>query len=347
MKIIRSKLLHTLFILLMVGQTACPAQLKAPNPALHYNEVAFLMSHNAFSSSAYGYIPYAQQKWSIAQQLNNGVRGLMLDVFTVQENDESVIRLCHRSCYFDKIFRPIETLKSLASLNMPKPESLIDALTEVRNFLDGNSKEIVTIIYEDHVENPGLLDQAIADSGIQNYILKPGDWNPEEHNGWPTLQWMQDNNKRLIMFSDYNPTTYAYNLWSNAVENQYSTIEIDKTNFERAESQKYWSTNDRYLFVFNLFPKFPIPYEAIPDIKKFISEYIDRNDYVTINSSRLHAAILHCVTTGINKNPLYKGRFPNFIALDFVNDGSGIAIVNAINNMKATSATWAVFKKSP
>jgi len=45
-----------------------------------YDQAAFLTAHNAFAATDLGWV-YAQQKLSIREQLEYGVRGFMLDVY--------------------------------------------------------------------------------------------------------------------------------------------------------------------------------------------------------------------------------------------------------------------------
>ena len=44
----------------------------------YYHEVSFLTAHNAFSNEEDGYVQ-PQQKWGLKKQLENGIRGFMLD----------------------------------------------------------------------------------------------------------------------------------------------------------------------------------------------------------------------------------------------------------------------------
>nr|GMD56902.1 PI-PLC X domain-containing protein At5g67130-like [Ipomoea batatas] len=79
-------------------------QFKLLNNSLPFNKYAFLTTHNAFSitgwSSRTGVPNVApkNQEDSITQQLNNGVRGLMLDVYDFRGD----VWLCHSfggKCY--------------------------------------------------------------------------------------------------------------------------------------------------------------------------------------------------------------------------------------------------------
>lgn len=73
-----------------VGCFTAPAKASVDDdidPLRRYDQVTFLTSHNAFTSSEDGWL-YAQQVLSVPNQLNFGVRGLMLDIHLAQGGTE-------------------------------------------------------------------------------------------------------------------------------------------------------------------------------------------------------------------------------------------------------------------
>ena len=54
-----------------------------------YNEVAYLTTHNAFNSDEDGLL-FPNQSYNIASQLNDGVRGLMIDVYDYLEPQQPI-----------------------------------------------------------------------------------------------------------------------------------------------------------------------------------------------------------------------------------------------------------------
>ena len=93
-----------------------------------YDEVAYVTTHNAMSNRAAGWLG-PNQNFGIARQLEDGVRGLMLDV----HDHEGSPYLAHGSVQFGKL-------------------PLVDGLREVRRFLDHERSEVVTIIFESYVD---------------------------------------------------------------------------------------------------------------------------------------------------------------------------------------------------
>jgi hypothetical protein len=187
-----------------------------------YNEVAYLTTHNAFNSDEDGLL-FPNQSNNIASQLNDGVRGLMIDVY-------SLPILGTRVAYH-----------SIIGLGYIP---LSDIFNDIKTFLDNNPNEIVTIILECYVTANDIEDE-INQSGLSNYLYT--------HNTvWPTLQNMIDNNSRLVVFTDEDDASSSQNwyhyVWDYAVETHYSvgTINDFTCNFNRGDP-----LND--LFIFNHF----------------------------------------------------------------------------------------------
>jgi hypothetical protein len=187
-----------------------------------YDEVAYLTTHNAFNSSQGGFT-LPNQNFDLTQQLADGVRGFMLDVYN----------------WFGNTVVYHGTAIMGTSL-------LVDELAKIRTFLDANPNEIVTVILECNVSS-NAIETAINSSGLTQYLYThtPG-------GEWPTLQTMINANTRLVIMSDVddaNPGQEWYHyMWDLAVETHYSASDIaDFTcDYNRGDS-----TND--LFIFNHF----------------------------------------------------------------------------------------------
>ena len=58
--------------------------------------MAFLVTHNSFSNSASFAVWVRNQLFSVRQQLEDGVRGLMLDIYPGRESTFRLLILFHR-----------------------------------------------------------------------------------------------------------------------------------------------------------------------------------------------------------------------------------------------------------
>ena len=185
-----------------------------------YNEVSYLTTHNSFNSDEDGLL-FPNQTYNIESQLNDGVRGLMIDVY-------------------DHFGTPTAYHSIFALGTIP----LSEIFNDVKIFLDNNPNEIVTIILECYVAANAIEDE-INQSGLSNYLYS--------HNlTWPTLQNMIDNNNRLVIFSDMddssNSQSWYHYIWDHAVETHFS---VDNINDFTCDFNRGNSTND--LFILNHF----------------------------------------------------------------------------------------------
>lgn len=276
-----------------------------PDKQLRYNEVTFLTSHNSYASRQYGY-RHAQQSWTIAEQLAHGVRGLMLDTYHDRKVNKVIV--CH-----GKFITPI--IKRTAAM------ALHDCLEEVKQFIHKNRTEIITIFLENYVAQLAMLDEALMASGLADCILKPTDWDIQKHKGWPTLAWMQNNNKRIVIFNCNGASNYMFDEWKHVIENQYGTLRIKAAARERSESRAQ-AKQERYLYLLNYIPSFKMDFGS---------------SFTLVNSTYLKQFFDYVYKNGLGKNHDYKNKFPNFINVDHVDQGSAIELVNHINQLRKNS----------
>lgn len=309
-----------------------------------YDQYSYLTAHNAYATSADGWF-YAQQSLSMTEQMNRGVRALMLDIhrdscFTANRCSGSCsecpngnivdVYLCHgncgSACNLTQWLRPLQKLIRLDQ-----------SLTEVKTFIEKNKNEVMTIIFESCIGDSSLVKTNFRRSGIDKYVFYPDGtpmktskgttvrWNVLDSirlggKPWPTQQWMIDNGLRLVVFSSRRDDGYPRQ-WDYTVENSYSDQNIwSGSHFQmipcvkRSESSPLSDTTK--MFVFNHFPIFD-PGMVIP-----------ANTYIIINA-------YNNITGRINGNCMTAaGRIPNFIATDFIqygDDGGPRKVVDDLN----------------
>lgn len=77
----------------------------------------------------------------------------------------------------------------------PARKPLVESLTVVREFLEHNPEEVMTLILEDHTRNLDHIVDAVAAAGLVAYVHTQQITEP-----WPTLREMIKANKRLVIF---------------------------------------------------------------------------------------------------------------------------------------------------
>ncbi|GMI88250.1 hypothetical protein like AT1G49740 [Hibiscus trionum] len=258
---------------------------------LPFNQYSWLTTHNSFamlgarSATGSSLLAPTNQQDSITSQLNNGVRGLMLDMYDFQ-ND---IWLCHSfggKCYNFTAFQPA-----------------VNVLKEVEAFLQANPSEIVTIIIEDYVTSPRGLSKVFDAAGLRKFWF-PVSRMPKNGGNWPTVDDMVQKNQRLVVFTSKSAKEASEGIayqWRYMVENQYGDGGmVGGSCPNRAESPAMNATS-RSLVLVNYFPDNPD-----------ITQACKHNSAPLINMTKT------CYTAAGN-------RWANFIAVDFYerSDGGG------------------------
>ena len=257
-----------------------------------YDQVRYVTTHNAMSSSMDGWVG-PNQNLDVPTQLQAGVRALMLDVhragnenqfdaIQVPDADPDASFLCHSVCALGK-------------------QPLAEGLAEVREFLDNNPGAVITFILESYLSHT-LTAQAFDEAELTPYTyVHTGD-------AWPTLGQMIDAGTRLVVLQDKaaDPAyPWLMNVWTHAFETHYSALTPDDFSCDVNRG-----TTSNALFIFNHF---------LTDVfgAEELAEQVNYNPYLLDR---------------INECEAFHGVPGNFITLDFVDIGDADSAVKTLND---------------
>ncbi|XP_016649162.1 PREDICTED: PI-PLC X domain-containing protein At5g67130 isoform X1 [Prunus mume] len=297
-------------------------QFKLLNNSLPFNKYAFLTTHNAFaiegepSHTGIPRVTFTNQEDTITQQLNNGVRALMLDTYDFKGD----VWLCHSfngKCHDITAFEPA-----------------IDTLMEIEAFLSANPAEIVTLILEDYVEAPNGLTNVFKASGLMKYWF-PVTSMPKNGQDWPLVSDMVAKNQRLLVFTSKSAKEQSEGIayqWNYMVENQC----------------KNPSTNFKY-FSFSLFLSLTLNTDGDGGMKP--GNCPNRRESAPLNDETKSLVLVNYFTSipikqvscAINSGDLIKmlytcygaagNRWANFVAVDFYKRSEGGGSFQALDTL--------------
>ncbi|KAG0496395.1 hypothetical protein HPP92_001086 [Vanilla planifolia] len=266
-----------------------PTDPKSVDKALPFNHYSWLTTHNSFALSGAKsdtgsiLITPTNQIDSVTSQLQNGVRGLMLDMYDFQ-ND---IWLCHSvggNCYNFTAFQPA-----------------INVLKEIQTFLETNPSEVITIFIEDYVTSHQGLTKVFNASGLSKYWF-PASAMPKNGGDWPLLSTMISNNQRLLVFTSKKNKEATEGIayeWNYVVENQYGDAGLKAGRCPNRAESSPMDTRSKSLILMNYFPDNPNSTAACLE-----------------NSAPLVSMLYTC-------HNLSGNRWANFIAVDFYKESNG------------------------
>jgi hypothetical protein len=179
-------------------------------------EVALLASHNSMSIPARHWFA-AEQDGTIAEQLDHGVRGLLIDTYYADELPNGRVRtvipkggsvedaigptgrraaerLRERAGFRGKGERGLWLCHTFCEVGATR---LSEALDDVASFLVDHPNDVVVIVNQDAI-SPESFVGAMRRAGLDDLALTP----PKPGGRWPTLREMIDENRRLLVMAE-------------------------------------------------------------------------------------------------------------------------------------------------
>ncbi|HEX2122018.1 MAG TPA: hypothetical protein VHL59_10290 [Thermoanaerobaculia bacterium] len=269
------------------------------NLDLRYDQVCVVGAHNAYTGyfNALGGLNVARnQNLTIAEQLQQGVRLLQLDLYRDEEGGHFYSK--HGSWIFETV-------------------ALSVSLADVYTFLTStDTSAIVSIGFEPHVsmEDEGTMRallEEFAAAGLRDLLFDPSQWPFDQFQRWPTLRQMIEKSWRLVLFSqnrvstaepDFGRVLYQYDYM---VENVYADSYKPPDWTKARDESLAISATARGLFLMNHFTNFSIT-----------------ESHAEVNDAQ-------GITRQIEEMRELYFRTPNFINVNFFDEGAHGGPANA------------------
>ena len=185
-----------------------------------YDQIAWLVTHNAMSNREEGWW-FPNQSYGITRQLNDGVRGLMLDIHMIDDQPY----LLHGRAILGKT-------------------PLLTGLTEIRTYMKKNPKAVLTLIFESYAPAPKVR-KAFEEAGLLDFLHQQETPQP-----WPAIKDMIAADKRLIVFTDAGGGEWPgfHDVWKFCQETHFSVKQTSDFSYQRNRGKK-----SNPLFILNHF----------------------------------------------------------------------------------------------
>lgn len=171
-----------------------------------FDAVVLAGTHNSMSTQDDGFIAPNQNR-SIARQLEDGIRAMLVDTY----RDDDGLALCHGDCAFGR-------------------SDAIEQLGGIAAFLREHPNEVMAFIFQDGVsidDSVTMLEQ----SGLAELALVP----PAPGEPWPTLREMIERDARVILTheSGRSGPDWFPSAWDVFVDTPYSFETVDEFTCRR------------------------------------------------------------------------------------------------------------------
>ncbi len=241
--------------------------------------MVFVSTHNAFNyKKGPNRFWWPNQRYPIKRQLADGVRNLMLDVYDIK----GTAYLYHANPKLGK-------------------EKLRPTLNLIKEFLDKDTTEILSIIFQNGIDN-GRIAAELDSAGLTPYCLA----QPKD-SAWPTLAQMVATNHRLVIFVEVDKGTqlpHILSAWDYIFDTPWNTQTIEAMDTKVGRGKP-----GHGLFLLNNWIS-----KGKPNRKK---GRMVNNEAFLLNRLSLCAQNLK--------------RVPNFIGVNFYSEGDVIKVVKMLN----------------
>jgi hypothetical protein len=181
-------------------------------------------------------------------------------------------------------------------------EPLVDALAKIRDFMDENPNEVLAFVIQNGISNQAT-EEAFVASGLVQYVYTHPAGTP-----WPTLREMIDGGRRLLVMAESSgpPPAWYHDAYELSFDTPYSFA--SEADFS-CDVLRGRPEND--LFQINHWLSTPF---SMPE-----------------NGERVN--VFDVLWARVERCREERGRFPNFVVVDYVHIGDLFAVVDRLNGV--------------
>ncbi|HET6463744.1 MAG TPA: hypothetical protein VFH33_08080, partial [Candidatus Krumholzibacteria bacterium] len=295
------------------------------------NEVAFAASHNSMSGADIRDWLFPNQNAGIAQQLEDGVRGFLIDVHygvpigdrvkTILDTEvnsmakyeeamgkeavEAAMRIRDRMVGEPTGPKDVYLGHGFCELGATK---FVDALTEIRDFLILHPDDIIFIMVQDEGVSPADVADCFQRSGLVEMVYKGPVVKP-----WPTLREMVESNQRVVVLAEnhWEGVPWYHGAFEVCQETPYRFLKLEEIESPKA-NQPGRGGGGSLLLMNNWIETTPTP---LPSNAEIVNSY----DVLLKRAKALKKS---------------RKMMPNLIAVDFYKTGDLMRVVDALNGVE-------------
>jgi hypothetical protein len=300
----------------------------------HLNDVALAATHNSMASVTVPRWLFGQQDGTIADQLDEGIRGLLIDTYYgfpsrggVQTDLESLPK---RQVAIQELGKPaVEAALRIRSRLGRQPTgprgiylchgfceigsvSLDSALADLRAFLVSHPAEVVEIVNQDEGVSPADIERAFSKAGLLDLVYR-GPLGP-----FPTLRSMIDTNQRLVVMAenDAGSIPWYHLAYASALQETpfrfTSAAQLTDPSQLDASCRPHRGPASAPLFLLNHWV------DTTPAPRSSLAAEVNARATLLGRAERCQS-IRH--------------RLPNLVAVDFYRRGDVLGVVNTLNGV--------------
>ena len=291
------------------------------------DQVVFAGTHNSMGGADIPTWMFANQERGIIEQLEDGIRALLIDahpavpvgdkVKTLLEDESAAVASYEEAIGKEGVGAAMRIRDRLVGGTEGPQDvylchgfcelgalTMIPMLADIRSFLVTHPNEVLIIVIQDEGVPPEEIERCFKESGLIDFVYRGGAAPP-----WPTLQEMVSGDQRVLVMAEHNSEGVPW--YHDAFEVMQETPYRFHDPSEFSCEPNRGGTSGSLLLLNHWIetPPNPLPSNA---------EIVNAYDFLLGRARQCEKE---------------RGRIPNVIAVDFYRTGGLFDVVNTLNGI--------------